>query len=160
MSEVVGNLAQDLLWRPARMVQTIMIRDPKVKSAIVQAWEGVRKLEGKFANTTWQVPGGAAITESHPDESYNIPFLLAYAVLDEVLTQLQNEGVFKCKNRRMLGAKMDASRNRLPWQEYDKVYSGKEERNDLAHHAKLVAKADCLAYINAIEVELKAWGEI
>jgi hypothetical protein len=130
-----------------------------VKSAIVLDWEGVRKLERKFANLTWIVPGGSGITESRPDESYNIPFVLAYAVLDQVLTQPQNEGVFKSKNL-LLGNKMHASRNRLPWQDYDKVYSGKEERNDLAHEAKLVAKADCLAYIDAIEVELKAWGVI
>jgi len=52
---------------------------------------------------------------------------------------------------------MAASKNVVPWQDYGYVEAGKTARNDLAHHAKLITKAECLAYVAAIEVELVAW---
>ena len=80
-------------------------------------------------------------------------------MLDEVLNKLNSQGTFAC-NRWELGAKMEASKSGLQWTDYDLVAEGKEARNDLAHEAKLLAKADCFRFIDAIEDELKAWGVI
>ena len=103
---------------------------------------------------------GAIINETPPSESYNLPFVLAYAVLDQVLAELINQGTFQCAGKEPLplGTKMEASKNAVPWQDYDKIKNGKKDRNDLAHEAKLLNKDKCFEYIDAIETELKAWG--
>ena len=102
-------------------------------------------------------PSGIMINETRPEDSYNLPLILAYAVLDQVLSELRDQGEFTCKAWQ-LGKKMPASQNALPWQDYDLVKSGKNARNDLAHEAKLLGKTDCLRFIHAIGFELKAWG--
>ncbi len=53
---------------------------------------------------------------------------------------------------------MNTSRKVLPWQDYKSVDEGRNKRNDLAHEAQLVSKADCQRFIDAIEAELMAWG--
>ena len=133
-----------------------MINDVQAKQSISQDWEAVRKLERSLSIQPI-VPGSGVVDMSAPIESYNLPFFLAYAVLDEVLSQLRDQGEFRC-NCRMLGAKMAASRKILPWQDYRFVELGKEARNRLAHDAVLVPKANCIAFINAIENEFRAWG--
>ena len=133
-----------------------MIRDPKTKSEIAQDWRVVRKL-CKAGYRTWMIPGAGSITEQRPEDSYNLPLVLAYAVLDRVLRELRDQGDFTCKAWQ-LGKKMAASQNALPWQDYDLVNDGRVARNDLAHQAKLLSKADCLRFIDAVESELKAWG--
>ncbi len=55
---------------------------------------------------------------------------------------------------------MAASQNALPWQDYELINNGRDARNALAHQAKLLSKADCLRFIDAIESELKAWGVV
>ena len=104
------------------------------------------------------VPGTGSITETRPEDSYNLPLVLAYGVLDRVLNKLSDQGAFPKEWN--LGPKMATSQNVLPWQNYDLVDNGRVARNDLAHKAKLSSKADCLRFINAIEAELKAWGII
>ncbi len=97
------------------------------------------------------------INETRPEDSYNLPLVLAYAVLDRVLRELRDQGAFTC-NTWKLGAKMAASQNVLPWQDYHLVDNGRVARNYLAHKAKLLSKADCLQFIDAIESELTAWN--
>ncbi len=133
-----------------------MSHDLQAISEIAQDWRVVQKLcEG--SHRQWMSLGGSIINETRPEDSYNLPLVLAYAVLDRVLSELRDQGAFTCKTWK-LGKKMAASQNALPWQDYDLVKSGKNARNDLAHEAKLSGKADCLRFIDAVESELKAWG--
>jgi len=133
-----------------------MINDPIAKNEILENWKGVNKLKNSF-HIVHLYPGAGLIGNSTPQEFYNLPFILAYTVLDGVLEQLKNEGVFSC-NTWMLGVKMEKSRDKIPWNNYDLINSGKNARNDLAHKAITINKTDCLKYIEAIETELKAWG--
>ena len=135
-----------------------MINNAQAKRLIAQKWEAVRKIERSLSIQPI-VPGTGIVDMSAPIESYNLPFVLAYAVLDDVLSQLHDQGEFRCSSREpMLREKMCASRNILPWQDYGFVDLGRKDRNKLAHEAKLVPKPDCIAYVDAIETELKAWG--
>ena len=133
-----------------------MIRDQQTKSEIAQDWRVVRKL-CESSHRQWMIPGAGMINETRPEDSYNLPLILAYAVLDRVLRELRDQGAFTCKTWK-LGEKMAASQNALPWQDYCLVDNGRDARNNLAHQAKLLSKADCLRFIDAIESELKAWG--
>jgi hypothetical protein len=136
-----------------------MIHDPQTRSEIAQEWGAVRKL-CTGSHRQYQV-SGVFINETPPDSFYNLPFLLAYAVLDQVLAELIDQGTISCQKRRpLLGDKMAASQNAIPWQDYALVDRGRVARNELAHEAKLLTRTDCFAFIEAIENELSAWGVI
>lgn len=91
-----------------------------------------------------------------PKEFQNLPFLLAYTVVEAVLSELIQQGMFRCSTWK-LGPRMEASRPVVPWQDYDEVNRGRLLRNALAHDAKLLSRVTCLQYIRAIERELVAW---
>ena len=136
---------------------TIMIIDSQVRSVVAQDWAVVRKLCAD-SHRQYQAGAGVFINETPPETFYNLPLLLAYGILDQVLAELIDQGTIQCaKGRALLGDKMTASKGSLPWRNYVQVETGKAARNALAHEAKLLRKNDCLAYIDAIEVELKAW---
>ena len=99
---------------------------------------------------------GAIINETPPEEFYNLPFLLAYALLDQVLSEWRDQKLFDSSWE--LGAKMEASKKVILWHDYGLVFNGKEARNDLAHRAKLLTKEDCLLYIEAIRKEFEFWS--
>jgi hypothetical protein len=127
---------------------------------IKKDWSAVQKLPSGGIS---RAIASGWLQESIPENSYNLPFFLAYAVLDQVLDEMIDQCVFKCssKNRLIpLGIKMEDSRNVLPWQDYKTIFEGKEARNDLAHKAQLLSKTECLKYIEGIERELHAWGLI
>ena len=133
-----------------------MLSDQRTKSEISRDWGVVRSL-CTGSHRQWQVPGGPFINETRPAESYNLPLVLAFAVLDRVLNEFRDQDTFSC-SKWQLGNKMAAARNALPWQNYDLVDEGRNKRNEIAHEATLFSKPDCLRYIDAVEAELKAWG--
>lgn len=100
---------------------------------------------------------GGWINETRPDSAFNLPLVLAFCVLEEVLDELRLTGVYLCKSSK-LGAMMNASKDVLPWQDFDAVDRAREARNALAHQGVLHSKTDCLAYIKVVERELLAWG--
>ena len=105
-----------------------MIRDPQARSEIAREWAAIRKLcTGSHRQS--QLDGGLFINETPPENFYNLPFLLAYAVLDQVLAELIDQGTIHWQKRRpLLGDKMAASANALPWQNYALVDIGKTAR--------------------------------
>ena len=132
-----------------------MIRDQDVRSVIARDWEGIRRLCTRSQEPVFVLD--KIVDQPRSDESYNLPFLLVYGVLDEVLTELRDQGQFSCPSRQ-LGHKMAASRNHLPWDNYDLVDQGRNARNRLAHDTVLLSKCDCLKYVDAVESELHMWG--
>jgi hypothetical protein len=134
-----------------------VIADPQFKIDVRAKWLALRSLcSGSHRQAA--LMGGMVINETPPENYYNLPLVLAYAVLDEVLSQLISENRFSCSGRfPPLGAKMVASKTALPWQDYDLVETGKVARNKLAHEAAVLSRADCLRFIGAIERELIAW---
>lgn len=140
-----------------------MIHDQNGLTEIGQEWAAVKKL-CSGSHRQLLVPGGSYINETPPESFYNLPFLLAYGVLDQVLSELIDQDTIQAsgtKNKRLqLGEKMRASKGALLWQDYDLINAGKTARNELAHEAKLLNRDDCFKYISAVEIELKAWGII
>jgi hypothetical protein len=119
-------------------------------------WAAVQKLCAN-AVTGHALPG-LYFTAVAPEGFHNLPLVLAYSVLDQVLSNLMDQGTFLCSRPRPpLGAKLTASLRALPWCNYYLVNAGKEARNSLAHNAVLVPRSQCLTYISAIETEFKAW---
>lgn len=131
-----------------------MIRDSTIRQELSEDWAVVRKL--CRSAPSYQISGGAYVNTTYPDEYYNLPLVLAYAVMEGCLNQMRDEGLFSCKDWK-LGAKMEAARH-LPWCDYKLIEAGRNARNDLAHRGLLVNKAECLRYVEAIEAELKTWS--
>ena len=138
-----------------------MIRDATAKADIAQQWTAVKAFcRGSHRQSI--IAGGAFVNETPPEDFCNLPFVLAYAVLDQVLTELMDQGTFPRPSgpRPMLGQKMSASRTHLPWTDSKLVKDGKDARNRVAHEAILLGRADCCRYIEAIEQELRSWSII
>jgi hypothetical protein len=125
--------------------------NPTKTAEIVQSWKAVQDLCARGHRGYFGVFGPAT------PEFWNLPFVLAYAVLDDVLGAMIDDGVFNCPGKPLLGTKMKDSRPALTWQNYALVEAGKGARNDVAHEAKLASEEDCLKYIAAVGAELKAW---
>jgi hypothetical protein len=135
-----------------------MIADPAVKAELSQEWsvvEGLRNWSHGYL-----IPGGGYVNETPPIEFYNLPLVLAYCALDDFLIQCTKENFFPAPARNQLGARMHASISAISWVDSKLVDQGRTARNDLAHKAKIVTKADCLKYIDAIGSEFRSWGII
>jgi len=139
----------------------VMIKDASTLSDIRAQWNAVRTLASRGA-TGAQIPGGPYVNFPPKDSRfYNLPFLLAYATLEQVLELLAYEGTIPPpKEKPTLHTRMNASQSHLPWQSFATVDEGKRRRNALAHDATLLDEQDCLHYIRAVEEELVAWSII
>ncbi|MGY6274169.1 hypothetical protein [Methylomonas sp. MgM2] len=125
-----------------------MIADQEIKNEFQSLWDEIRKMARIPDN--YSIPGINFIYPAAPNSFHNLPFLLAYSVLDGVLSEIIQQGVFTCRSW-MLGKKMEASVTAISWQDYNLIAEGREKRNRLAHDSVLLSKVECLQYIHAIE---------
>ena len=91
--------------------------------------------------------------------AHNLPFVHAFAVLNDALKQLALEGHFNCKSI-FLGALLEKSEKALPWRDFALVSVGVDHRNDVAHRGQLLDRGECWKYIDTVKAELIAWGII
>lgn len=131
-----------------------MIHDPTALAEIRAQWTVVRKLRNW--NRVWFAEG-VCVNETPPAEWQNLPFLLAFAVLDQVLSELSDQGSIP-KAGWQFGKKMIASASILPWNDYAAIEKIRDVRNKLAHEGVLLGNAEARECIDSIEKELKAWG--
>jgi hypothetical protein len=92
-----------------------MIKDSAIKKEIQYDWDGVRKFQTKIQvhlNASIGVIGGGA-TNTLRNISHNLTLLFAFSVLETVLKQLRDEGVFSEKPN-SLKKLMYSSKNVLP----------------------------------------------
>lgn len=90
---------------------------------------------------------------------YNLPLLLAFDVLRQVLNQLKKEKQFTCSSDH-LGPLMDDAKTALPWFDWQAVRDGVHRRNAVAHDGALLDGKVCIADIERIESQLVAWQVI
>ncbi len=136
-----------------------MIRDATALAEIRQSWAGVEVLRSRLQVSAFASVGALGGTFSFvlANAAHNLPFIHAYAVLNDVLEQLADEGHFSCKSI-FLGELLKKSEKVLPWQDFALVSTGAGLRNDVAHRGQLLDRSDCWKYVDAVKVELSAWG--
>ena len=140
-----------------RFLHDFMITDPKILASIRSQWRVVKRF-CESSHVQYLSPCGAYINETPPERFFNLPLILAFSVLDQVLKELIQQGrVPHLNSSDLLGARMKSARSAIAWQNYSYVECGKKERNAIAHEGKLLDREACLAFINAIEIELCAW---
>lgn len=136
-----------------------MIRDAKALSEVRKSWAGVEALRLRLHRSAFASVGviGATFPAALADAAHNLPFVHAYAVLNDVLVQLADEWHFTRKGI-LLGELIKKSPQVLPWQDFALVPTGVKHRNDVAHRGKLLGRGDCWTYIDAVKTERSAWG--
>ena len=138
-----------------------MIKDAEDRESIVAQWKTVRRYEAMMkTNTLGAFADGALLTPDFLNGCNTLVCIFAFAVLERVLRILLREGA--CpeppEGRTGFKALMNSSQTALPWVDFALVAEGRDERHKAAHGLKIIPRADCWRYINAIERELVAWG--
>ncbi len=137
-----------------------MIVNTAAGAALSTEWTGVvRMLDrmkklvvGTFAGGGMTAPGLAMVI-------YNLPLLLAFDVLKQVLVQARDEKSFAC-SAGQLGALMDSAKDSLPWIDWKGLREGVRRRNEVAHDGKLFDSAQAIQDIESVKAQLVAWGII
>lgn len=93
------------------------------------------------------------------DILYNLPYLLAFGVLKQVLLQAREEGRFT-SSRPQLADLMDSAKNSLEWIDWQCLREAVKRRNEVVKDGKLFGDVQCLQDIADIEAQLLAWGII
>jgi hypothetical protein len=133
-----------------------MILDQVILADLRHQWQSVMQLTHNSTRVYQSLEAG--IMQEPPPSFFNLPLVLAYAVLDQVLSELVEQRTIPRPAKRQLGARMTVSLSVLAWLDYALVDKGREARNALAHEAVLLSKPDCIRYVDAIGAELDGWG--
>jgi len=135
-----------------------VIRDTNIQKEIQNSWVGVESLREQLQVSAFasQMGGGGIFPFKLLNAAHNLPFMFAFAVLNDVLEQLAIEGHFKYKNH-FLGTLLNDSKNLLSWCDFALIEKGVNLRNDLAHRGQLLERKECWIYIDAIKTELSTW---
>ena len=135
-----------------------MIRNATALAEIQQSWAGIEALRSKLQVSALASMGsfGGNFPFTLANAAHNLPFIHAYAALNDALKQLADEGHFTCKSI-FLGELLERSEKVLQWRDFDLIRVGAEHRNAVAHHGQLLNRGDCWKYVDAVKVELSAW---
>ncbi len=137
-----------------------MIKDNSVAKEIKKDWSGVVALRDKFkAYITGAVGMGGTPVIFVADAAHNLPFIHACSVLNDTLFQLSKEGHFTCGSI-FLGTLVAKAETHLYWNDYKLIEELVDKRNGIAHYGKIIPRADCWRYIDAIENQLRSWKVI
>jgi len=132
-----------------------LIKDESLRSELEATWKEVCQQRESLKTSVLANFAGLPSRRAG-DYAYNLVFVLAYGALQEILTELERQGVFRSR-RYGLKALFEASRGKLPWVNFEFVDKGRCLRNKIAHGGFLIDTKDCWAFIDAIEHELNAW---
>jgi hypothetical protein len=134
-----------------------MIKDSAELARLKAGWAGfsaMRERMGILVAGTFV--GGAFTAPALAGVVYNLPLLLAYDVLADVLRASRKQGDFRCKSA-FLGPMMKASRNELDWVDWDVLRNGVDLRNAVAHDGALHDAGTCATAMDAVQRQLEAW---
>ena len=135
-----------------------MITNPVALALIRTQWSVVLRF-CEASHAQYMSPSGCYINETPPESFFNLPLILAFGVLDQVLDEFIRQKIVPRPAGRstQLAAKMDAAKSAITWQNFSHIELGREERNKVAHDGNLLGRATCIIYVKAIEAELSAW---
>ena len=137
-----------------------MIVNPNSLAALQDEWKGVVRMRERMKLLVVVTFASAAFTGPALGEVlYNLPLLLAFDVLKQVLIQAKEDGQFICP-RNQLGNLMESAKVALPWIDWESLREGVRRRNEVAHDGKLFDSTQCLQDIANIEAQLISWGII
>jgi len=133
-----------------------MIANPSSLVTLQAEWQGVVRMRDRmrhlvistFAFDTLRSPAFGNIL-------YNLPLLLAFGVLKQVLLQAREDGRFT-SSLPQLEALMDSAKTSLLWKDWSCLRQGVKRRNEAVHNGKLFGDIQCLQDIADVEAQLLA----
>jgi len=136
-----------------------MIKDTVSLSQIQAEWGTVRTTQEMIArNLASAHTSGGMVSHQFMNISHNLCLLFAFSVLEHILLQLKKEGIFASSSDNLGPMMTDSHSSGFRWRDFELVVEGREKRNGIAHRRILIARGECLKYIDAIEEELITWG--
>jgi len=132
-----------------------LITDVTALSAIRSEWSAVVKVRERMRNLMAGPVGSIADGALH-SVVYNLPFLLAFNVLEKVLRALRKQRQVPGSSEQ-LGELMDTFQGDPSWLEWSVLRDGERRRNAIAHAGELFSGVECLTDIEAVEEQLGAW---
>jgi hypothetical protein len=138
-----------------------LISDPAVRAELASEWDGVVRMRERMQTlVTGTFAFGAGITAPGvASVVYNLPLLLAFDVLRQVLLAARDQGLFSCRSNHV-GPLMDAGERAIPWLEWAELRAGVRRRNEVAHDGKLLSSVECIADIDRVKRQLAEWGVV
>ena len=132
-----------------------LITDVTALAAIRSEWSAVlivrERMRKLMAGPVGSIPDGALHSVV-----YNLPMFLAFNVLEKALRVLKKQRQIPGHSDQ-LGDLMDIFQGDPSWLERSVLRDGERRRNAIAHAGELFSGVECLADIEAVEEQLRAW---
>ena len=134
-----------------------IISNPTTLKKLQSEWAGVVKMRERMKLLAIATFAGGAITApALAKVLYNLPMLLAFDVLKNVLKAARDEGMVVWPT----GKLMDSAKTALTWNDWGKLHAGVRRRNEIAHDGILFDSSECLKDIANVQEQLVAWAII
>lgn len=140
-----------------------MIKDPTKLQEVRDEWKFAIEAQNSMRTIIeyYESQTGGTWFNDFQNKVHGLVLSFAFSVLQHTLEILRAEGAFKCGRKNPpLGNLMNASNgkhSKMKWLDFLVVDEGREKRNDLVHHQKVLRREDTWKYIAAIENELVEW---
>jgi len=137
-----------------------MIVNPNSLATLQAEWNGAVRMRDRVRHLVISTFAfDAKKSPAFGDLLYNLPFLLAFDVLKQVLLQAKEDGQFT-SSQPQLSDLIDGAKNSLQWIDWQCLREAVKRRNEVTHDGKLLGDVQCLQDIADIEAQLVVWGII
>lgn len=135
-----------------------MILNPTRLRTVEAEWEGVIRMRERMDHLVVTTFAFDPITSPvFGNILYNLPLLLAFDVLRQVLMQWEDRDTTSGHSLEEL---LDGARTTVPWMDWQCLREAVDRRKEVAHDGRLLGDKQCLQDIANIESQLQAWGVI
>jgi hypothetical protein len=137
-----------------------MIVNSIALATLQSEWQGVVRMRERVRHLVVSTFAfDSAQSPVFGDVLYNLPLVLAFDVLTNLLLRAKDEGLFTSSGNQ-LGDLMDSGKTAFSWLDWHGLRDAVKRRNEVAQSGKLFGDLQCLLYIARIEDQLIAWGII
>src|ERR1700684_4735754 len=133
-----------------------LITDSGAVAPIRSEWSAAVTVRDRMRNLMAGPVGSIADGALH-SVVYNLPLLLAFNVLEKVLRGLKRQRQIPGSSEQ-LGDLLDMFQGDPSWLEWSVLRDGERRRHAIACTGELFSGVECLADIDAVEEQLRAWG--
>lgn len=137
-----------------------MIIHPNSLTHLQEKWQGVIHMRERMDHLVISTFAFDPITSpAFGNILYNLPFLLAFDVLQQVLLQAKEEEQFTGSGQKLADL-IESAKVSVPWLDWQSLSEAAARQSEVAQEGKLWGDRQCLQDIASIEAQLCAWGII
>jgi hypothetical protein len=137
-----------------------MIVYPSYMATLQAEWDGVIRMRERIRHLViFTFALDAKKSPAFGDVLYNLPLVIAFGVLKQVLQQARDQERSR-DSQQPLDALMESAKTSLPWIDWRCLRAAVKRQTEVSLEGKLFGDVQCLQDIAAIEAQLVAWGVI